>query len=94
MYPTEKVTILQMDKDSNILKKDEYKPEDVPNELKAESTADYIIVESTKTTYDKQMKIERTIFSKSDQTLWFFCKGDDKVLIKAYTTILWNQPTK
>jgi hypothetical protein len=94
MYPTEKVTILQMDKDSNILKKDEYKPEDVPKELKAESAADYIILESTKTTYDKESKIERTIFSKSDQTLWFFCKGDDKVLIKAYTTILWNLPTE
>lgn len=94
MNPTEKVTILQMDKESNILKKDEYKPEDVPNELKAESAADYIIVESTKTTYDKQTKIERTIFSKNDQELWIFCKGEDKVFIKAYTTILWNLPTK
>lgn len=94
MNPTEKVTILQMDKNSNILNQDEYNPEDVPKELKPQSLANYIIVESTKITHNKQTKIERIIFSKSDQELWFFCKGDNKILIKTYTKILWDSPTQ
>lgn len=37
MNPTIKVNILQMDKDSNVVKKAEYNPDNVPSELKTES---------------------------------------------------------
>ncbi len=94
MNPTEKVTILQMDKDSNIIKKDEYKPEAVPEELKPESVTDYIIVESAKSTYDKQTKIDRTIFTKDDEQLWFFRNEKNKIFVKTYTTVLWDMPTQ
>lgn len=90
MYPTEKVSILQMDKHSNILKKDEYKPEDVPEEFKPESATDYIIVESAKITAKKQTKIDRTIFTKDDEQMWFFRNKNNKFFIKTYTTILWD----
>ena len=79
-----------MDKDSNIVKKSDYNPDNVPGELKTESGTEYIIVESTKEAFNKEIKIERMLFSKNDDMLWFFKKNNDKVFIKAYTTILWE----
>lgn len=90
MNPTIKVSILQMDKDSNVIKKTEYSPNNVPSELKTGFSTEYIIVESTKETFNKELKIERTLFSKSDESLWYFKKSNDKVFEKAYITILWE----
>ena len=90
MNPTIKVSILQMDKDSNVVKKVEYNPDNVPSELKTEFDTEYIIVESKKETFNKELKKERTLFSKSDEALWYFKKSNDKVFVKAYTTILWE----
>lgn len=90
MNPTINVSILEMDKDSNIVKKSDYNPDNVPGELKTESGTEYIIVESTKEAFNKEIKIERMLFSKNDDMLWFFKKNNDKVFIKAYTTILWE----
>ena len=90
MNPTQKVTIIQMDKDSNILKRTDYKPEEVPMEFLPEGATEYIIVESTKVSFDKSRKTERTLFSKSDDSLWFF-KSGDKVLLKTHTVILWDK---
>ncbi|NMB33530.1 MAG: hypothetical protein GX992_04740 [Clostridium sp.] len=90
MNPTIQVNILQMDKDSNVVKKAEYNPNNVPSELKTEFGTEYIIVESTKEAFNMELKIERTLFSKSDEALWFFKKSNDKVFVKAYTTILWE----
>lgn len=90
MNPTIKVSILQMDKDSNIVKKTEFAPADVPNEFKTEASTEYIIVECLKEAFDGEIKIERMLFSKNDETLWFFKKINDKVFIKAYTTIFWE----
>ena len=90
MNPTVKVGILQMDRNSNVVKKTEYSPDNVPDELKPEPETEYIIVESTKETFNKGLRTERTLFSKSDETLWYFRKSDDKAFVKAYTTILWE----
>lgn len=91
MNPTKTVTIIQMDKDSNLLKKDYYKPEEVPETLFPEKAADYIIVESAKESFDKQPKIERTLFSKGDNSLWFFRNGDGKIFIKSYIAVQLNK---
>lgn len=91
MNPTRKVAIIQMDKESRVLKKEEYKPGEVPKELNADSSTEYIIVESTKTMKSGETKVERTIFSKSDDSLWYFLLNDNKVFVKTYTTIIWNK---
>ncbi len=90
MNPTIKVSMLQMDKDGNVVKKVEYNPDNAPGELKTEFGTEYIIVESTKEAFNKELKIERSLFSKSDEALWYFKKSNDKVFVKAYTTILWE----
>lgn len=90
MNPTQKVAILQMDKDSNVIERVEYTPDGVPAELLPEGATDYIIVESTKLTYDKQTTVERELFTKDDDSLWFFRSGD-KVFIKSYTAIQWEE---
>lgn len=92
IYPTEKVAILQMDASSNIIKKEEYTPEQVPTQILPESDTDYIVLENTKATFDKKTKVERTIFSKENDTLWFFSKGKNGVFVKTYSTILWELP--
>ena len=90
MNQTIQINILQMDKDSNLVKKSEYNPEHVPSELKAEKSTEYIIVESIKETFNKEIKVERVMFSKNDATLWYFQKSNNKVLVKIYASILWE----
>ncbi|KAF5075089.1 hypothetical protein DSECCO2_174160 [anaerobic digester metagenome] len=91
MKPTAKVAIIQIDKDNKLLKKEEYKPGEVPKELNADSSTEYIIVESTKTMKSGETKVERTIVSKSDDSLWYFLLNDNRVFVKTYTTIIWNK---
>lgn len=78
-----------MDRDSNVLKKSVFQTENVPKELRMEAETDYIVVERTEVNYNNKVTMEREIFSKEDEALWFFQKEDDKVFVKTYTPILW-----
>lgn len=90
MNPTEKVAIYQMDDENNIITKNEYLPEKVPEEIVPDKSCEYFIVESHKRTFNGEKQIERQLFSKRDDSLYYFKKGDHSVLYKIFSTILWE----
>ncbi|MEG0913617.1 MAG: hypothetical protein RSD35_03535 [Oscillospiraceae bacterium] len=90
MNPTEKVAIFQMDGTNNIIAKDEYPPDSVPDQITPDISCEYLIVESHKTAFDGERKVERQIFSNTDASLYYFVKGSSGVLFKTYSSIIWE----
>ena len=72
-----------MDSGNNIISKNEFLPESVPQEIKAAQDCEYFMVESHKTAYSGEKQVERQIFSKADSALSFFVKGDKGILFKS-----------
>ena len=90
MNPTEKVLIYQMDSENNIISKNEYLPTSVPQEMMAEKSCEYFIVESHKKAFNGERQVDRQLFSKKDDEIYYFVKGNNGVLNKSYSTILWE----
>lgn len=90
MNPTEKVAIYQMDSKNNIITKNEYLPEKVPEEIVPDKSCEYFIVESQKETCNDEKQVERQLFSKRDDSIYYFKKGDNSVLYKTFSNILWE----
>lgn len=90
MNPTETVAIYQMDSSNRIISKNEYSPGNVPEEITPEKSCEYFIVESHKTTFNGEKQVERQIFSKTDTSIYYFVKGNNGVLYKTYSSIIWE----
>lgn len=90
MNPTEKVGIYQMDSENNIITKNEYLPGKVPEEIVPDKSCEYFIVESHKRTFNGEKQVERQLFSKKDDSLYYLKKGDNSALYKILATILWE----
>lgn len=91
--PTEKIAIYQMDSENNIITKNEYLPEKVPEEILPDKSCEYFIVESHKKTFNGEKQVERQLFSKKDDSLYYLKKGAKNVLYKTFSTILWEDLT-
>ena len=90
MNPTEKVAIYQMDSENNIILRNEYLPESVPEEITPEKSCEYFLVESQKKTFNGEKQIERQLFSKTDTSLYYFVKDNNGVLHKTYSALMWE----
>lgn len=90
MFPPEKIVLLQMDKGSSILSRQEFAPGDVPSELVPEEDTAYIIVETHKRDNFGEVVIGRELYSGKDEMLFTFMVRGDGVLEKALTTLVWG----
>lgn len=91
MIPPEKIVIMQMDKDSNIISKTEYFPGKLPETLTPEAGADYIIVESYKRDSENNLITSRSIYDRKNQNLETFYCRDDGICVKQWTNLNWNK---
>lgn len=66
-YAPTKVTILQMNAQNEVIKREEYLPEHVPEEMKAEDGAAYFIVETECTDMNGNVSQEREIFEYDEE---------------------------
>ena len=90
MLPPEKIIIIQMDKNSDIISKKEYVPGKLPETLIPDIGAEYIIVESYKRDLESNLITSRSIYDRKNETLdTFYCR-DDGVCIKQWTNLDWN----
>lgn len=90
MNPTEKVAIYQMDSVNNVISKNEYLPTRVPQEITPEESCDYFLVESYKKAFNGERHVERQLFSKKDDGLYYFVESVHGTINKSCTTILWE----
>ncbi len=91
MYPPEKISVLQMDKDSKVISRLEYAPGKLPDTITPTDKAEYIIVESHKNNNEGQVVTSRTIYDREVESLdTFYCRNDG-ICVKQWTKLDWNK---
>ncbi|NLX65024.1 MAG: hypothetical protein GX022_09680 [Clostridiaceae bacterium] len=90
MIPPEKIVIIQMDKNSNIILKDEYSPGKLPNTITPGAEVDYIIVESLKRDSEGNLTSSRSIYDRRNQNFETFYCRDDGICVKQWTNLDWD----
>lgn len=90
MFAPEKIVIIQLDKNSSILSRQEFAPGAVPDKMLPEEDTAYIIVEAHKRNNAGEAVVTREIYSERDETLATFMVRGDRVLAKALTTLTWG----
>lgn len=89
MFRPEKIVLLQMDSDSEVVSREEYAPGNLPSAIVPENTATYIIVETHKRAPEGGLVVSRTIYSRSDEIMAAFYCRDDGVCLRQWSDILW-----
>lgn len=90
IIPPERIDVVQMDKNSNMLSRTEYKPGQLPNTLVPETNTEYIIVESYKHDQEGKPVVERSLYDKSSNTIETFYCREDGICIKQHTQVDWK----
>ncbi|HHU91095.1 MAG TPA: hypothetical protein GXZ22_08595 [Clostridiaceae bacterium] len=91
LLPPEKITVLQMDKDSNIISRMEYSPGKLPDTITPADNTEYIIAESHSFNLEGKAAVSRSIYDRKAETLdTFYCR-DDGICVKQWTNLDWNK---
>jgi len=85
------IAILQFDGNDQLLSRDEYAPETLPETLTMRPGAQYVVVETKTAFEDSSSSVMREIFQRSDEILeaFFFCR-DDGLCMKQSCDVEWN----
>lgn len=84
------IAILQFDGDDQLLLRDEYAPETLPETLAMQPGTQYVVIETTTASEDPSASVMRDIFQRSDESFEaFFCR-DDGLCVKQSCDIDWN----
>jgi len=87
MFAPEKIVILQMDADSKLLLRAEYKPVEMPDTLVVNPATDYIVVETHKRDEAGKQKITRVVYGSGDENIETFYARPDGICEKRLTQI-------
>lgn len=88
------ITFLQMDQEHQIIKEEQYRPEEVPEQLAAEKGTEYILVETEKEGLSGKKIVSREEYDySSDEDVWLstFCVRDGGIVVKQETRVFWNR---
>lgn len=89
MLAPERIVLLQMDEESNIVARDVFAPGAVPEELAAHPDAAYMVLETHKTGTEGAPVVTRELFVKGDERLHtFYCRSDG-ICIKKWVSLTW-----
>lgn len=89
MYPPEKIMTLQMDANSAVVSRSEYKPGEMPETVTPEEDTEYFIVETYKTDGDGKALISRKLYGRDIEYLEDFICREDGVFVKQQRQIIW-----
>lgn len=93
MYSPNKITLCQMDKNHQLIKRDNYEPGKLPEKIQAEKDAAYFMIETEKTDGEGKTHITREIYEPTDyeeERIETFYPLDSGMISKQCTEILWK----
>jgi len=90
MLPPNKITVLQMDKDSSIISRTDYLPGKLPDTMIPSARTEYIIVESHSTDADGKAVVSRSVYDKDDNHLKTFYSPGNGICIQQWTNLDWD----
>ena len=85
--PPERHVILQMDGNSQLLSRQEYRAGAMPAELIPEKNAEYLLLES----YTHDGSVTRTLYTPEDCALYGFYSREDGICVKQWTQLAWKE---
>ncbi len=85
-----KVFIAQFDGNDTLVSKMEYAPDALPETLRPEANAEYIILETVSLTADRTQTVNRSLYQKEDDYLVSFCPGEGNICLPVSCEILWD----
>lgn len=85
-----KIVVVEMDKNSKVLIRREFEPGKLPEELRTNEEAEYLIIETEKTGEDGETVVERQIIDEAEETFSTFYQSDNSILTKMNTTVIWR----
>ena len=91
VYEPMKITLYQMDRDNQVLRKDEYIPGKMPEKLEVSQGCEYLLIETEKKDPDGKMIISRDLYEQGEEgeTLDIFYRGEGGKLSRQSTEINW-----
>jgi len=89
MIPPEKIVLLEMDTDNNLISRVEYMPGSLPKSLLPNPETAYIIVETHKKCLSEGDIVARDIYSKDAESIKTFFARDDGLCVNHWTYIEW-----
>lgn len=85
ILPPEKLVLIQLDRQNNIISQEEYAPGKLPEKLEPEPGTEYIVLASV-----NSQGTERELFQRDDEYLdAFFCR-EDGICVKTSTELIWS----
>ncbi|HSR03430.1 MAG TPA: hypothetical protein VLM88_02440, partial [Proteiniclasticum sp.] len=85
-----KIVVVEMDEDNQVLIRREFEPGKLPEELKTNEEAEYLIIETEKTGYDGETVVERQIVDKAEEIFSTFYQSEDSIITKTSTNVIWR----
>lgn len=93
MYRPVRITVCQMDQGHEIVKKDVYRPEEMPEQIMAEKATEYILVEIEKEGLSGENVAAREVYGyepEGDVWLESFSAREDGIVVKQETRVIWK----
>ena len=92
MYRPETIAVLQMDAKGQLLFRQEYDPENLPEELVLEGNVAFLICETRARSPEGETQLNRTLYQPGDSSLSAFCGREDGLCIPVSVSLLWSNP--
>ena len=89
LYATEKVVLIQMDQNNEVVKRAEYQPGTLPETLKPETTTEYIVVETHKTDAQGSPLVTREMYTKEDDAVSSYYVREDGICVNQSASLEW-----
>ncbi|MDD4312255.1 MAG: hypothetical protein PHW41_07220 [Eubacteriales bacterium] len=89
VYPPEKIVVIQMDQNNEVVKRMEYQPGALPETLKPEATTEYIVVETHKKDAEGSPLVTREMYTKEDDAVSSYYARADGICSKQSTALAW-----
>lgn len=90
MYPPTKIVVVEMDENNQVLVRREFEPGKLPEELKTNEEAEYLIIETEKTGENGKTVVDRQIVDGSEETFSTFYQSEDSIITKMSTNVIWR----
>ena len=85
------IRLLQFSKAHEILKKEEFMPGSVPEQITALAEADYLLLETEEKAEDGKVFIRREVFGRDEDYLNTVSCREDGICVSHYHEILWDE---
>lgn len=89
MYRPEKIAVLQMDANGQLLSRQEYAPENLPDEMVLDAGVAFLIGETHALTPEGNAHITRALYQPGDTSLSAFYAREDGLCIPVSVALLW-----